>query len=136
MVVKISYSELTNELQKQLSEYSTAFTAAFNNELKKAAEMGADELKQGRPYHNRSGQYVKGWSVTQRKGAQSVTGAENYTIHNKKRYQITHLLEKGHLSRNGKRVQAFEHIAPTERHVEETVIKGIERAAEIAASKG
>lgn len=109
MVVNISYSQLSEELQRQLSEFSTEVSDGLNKAFKEVAEAGVEELKKGRPYHNRSGQYVKGFAVTQRKNAISAAGAESYTIHNKKRYQITHLLEHGHLTRNGRRAAAFPH---------------------------
>ena len=49
---------------------------------------------------------------------------------NKKRYQLTHLLEKGHAKRGGGRVRAFPHIAPAEqagiRELEEGIKRGLE----------
>ncbi|MEY8525231.1 MobQ family relaxase [Lachnospiraceae bacterium 38-10] len=51
-------------------------------------------------------------------------------VHNKKRYQLTHLLEKGHAKRGGGRVRAFSHIAPAEqagiRELEEDIKRGLE----------
>lgn len=60
---------------------------------------------------------TKDWTYDQRSGRTSViTGLNGYSVYNKKNYQLTHLLEKGHQLRRGGRtygnVKAFEHIAP------------------------
>jgi hypothetical protein len=42
-------------------------------------------------------------------------------LHNQK-YRLTHLLEKGHKTRNGGNTKAFPHWKPTEKYVEEQLI--------------
>ncbi len=133
MVVKIAYDQLAETLQHQLSEYSVALTEELNAAYKELADAGVDELKRVHPYHDRTGQYSKNFAVKQRKNAQSVVGAQSYTIHNKKRYQITHLLEHGHLTRDGKRkTQAFSHWQDAENVVEREAVRKIEEAVRIA----
>ncbi len=133
MVVKIAYGQLAEALQHQLSEYSAALTEELNAAYRELAEAGADELKRVHPYHDRTGQYSKNFAVKQRKNAQSAVGAQSYTIHNKKRYQITHLLEHGHLTRDGKRkTQAFPHWQEAERKIEHEAVRKIEEAIKTA----
>lgn len=127
MVINVGYDQLTEELQKQLENFSTEVNKGLKEVYKDLAESGAKELSQGKPYHNRTGQYAKNFGVTQRKNTSSVTGAESYTIYNKKRYQITHLLEHGHLTRNGRRTAAFEHWKPTLENIESKVEAEIEK---------
>ena len=113
MVVSVGYSELSAELQKQLESYNQDIVEGLNKAYKELADAGVAKLQSTHPYHDRTGKYSKGFAVTQRKNAATATGAESYTIHNKKHYQITHLLEHGHLTRNGSRAAAFEHWKPT-----------------------
>ena len=127
MVVNVSYDQLSDELQRQLSEYSQELTEKLNDAYKELAESGVKTLETTRPYHDRTGKYAKGFTVSQRKNAVSAAGAESYTIHNKKHYQITHLLEHGHLTRNGGRTGTFKHW--------ETALDTVNREAERAVER-
>lgn len=135
MVVKIAYDQLAEALQNQLSEYSTAVTEELNAAYRELADAGVEELKQTHPYHDRTGQYSKNFAVKQRKNAQSVVGAQSYTIHSKKRYQITHLLEHGHLTRSGTRARAFPHWQEAEDRIEREAVRKIEAAVEAANNR-
>lgn len=137
MVVKIAYDQLAEALKNQLSEYSTALTEELNADYKELADAGVDELKRVHQYHDRTGQYSKNFAVKQRKNAQSIVGAQSYTIYNKKRYQITHLLEHGHLTRDGKRkTRAFPHWSDAENKIEREAVRKIEEAVRTVNNKG
>ena len=47
-------------------------------------------------------------------------------MYNKENYQLTHLLEHGHQSRNGGRVKEFAHIAPVNEQIGEMIASKIE----------
>ena len=108
MVVKVDYNSLSEEIQNQLKNFGTSLNREINEGLKEVAEKTAETLRQGGPYNERSGKYTRDWDVKLRKRSySSVTMTEEYAVYNKKNYQLTHLLEKGHVSRNGSRVRPF-----------------------------
>lgn len=128
MVVNVKPEDLTEAIRGSLENYSAAVTEKVNEKLEKVAEDTADALKQGGPYKERTGKYTKDWAVKARKNATSGITGEQYSAHNKKHYQLTHLLEKGHVSRSGKRVRAYSHIEPAEREAQTKAVQAVEKA--------
>lgn len=59
-----------------------------------------------------TGDYTKGWKVSRKK----IKGSSVIVVHNATDYQLTHLLENGHLIKNAKgeygRTRPIKHIAP------------------------
>ena len=136
MVVKVDYNSLSEEIQNQLKNFGTSLNREINEGLKEVAEKTAETLRQGGPYKERSGKYTRDWDVKLRKCSySSVTMTEEYAVYNKKNYQLTHLLEKGHVSRNGSRVRPFEHIKPAEELAEQMAISEVNKAVRRAAGE-
>lgn len=131
MVVKVKPEQLDEAIRGQLETYNAEITKNINENLKEVAETTAETLKKGGTYKERTGKYTPDWSVTARK-AVSVTKGEQYSVHNRKHYQLTHLLEKGHVTRNGKRTRAFEHILPAEQTAEDMAVEAVEKAVRSA----
>ena len=131
MVANIKPEQLDEAIREQLETYSAEITKNINENLKEVAETTAETLKKGGAYKERTGKYTPDWSVTARK-AVSTTQGEQYSVHNRKHYQLTHLLEKGHVTRNGKRTRAFEHILPAEQAAEELAVEAVEKAVRSA----
>ena len=69
------------------------------------------EISENAP--KRTGKYSKSWTA---KKTKENSHSLEMTVHSKDRYQIAHLLEKGHAKRNGGRVAAIPHIAPAEKN--------------------
>lgn len=92
------------DIQEEVEETANIIAKEAKEELKnKSASMFKN--------HGRSNPYFQGWTV--RKDKKNKT---YYTVKiwNKTNYQLTHLLEFGHATRNGKRTRAFPHIRPVE----------------------
>lgn len=74
--------------------------------------------------------YSDSWTKTVKhevKGAYRVHGV---TIHNKKHYRLTHLLEKGHALSTGGRTRSFPHIAPTQEEMDKRIIERLKTKIE------
>lgn len=116
--MKTSIDNLDEAIKAELENWGNEVVKrAANEAFEETAAVAAQSLRQGGPYKERTGRYTKDWTYDQRSGRTSViTGLNGYSVYNKKNYQLTHLLEKGHqLSRGGRaigNVRAFEHIAP------------------------
>lgn len=131
MVVNIKPEQLDEAVRGQLETYSEEIRKKINENLKEVADKTAETLKKGGAYKERTGKYTPDWSVTARKTVSAAQG-EQYSVHNRKHYQLTHLLEKGHVTRSGKRTRAFEHILPAEQAAEELAVEAVEKAVRSA----
>ncbi|MNM63341.1 hypothetical protein D3C81_747070 [compost metagenome] len=63
--------------------------------------------------------YAKSWKRKKTKSG--------YVIYNEKHYRLTHLLEHGHVKRNGGRAAARVHIRPVEEKIVEQFGKRVEK---------
>ena len=105
----IKVSELAQELAQGLSEYSQEVADAIKKATDEVAEEAVQELKSTSPVL--TGSYAKGWA---KRNAYESKSSKRKTVYNETDYQLTHLLEKGHVGRDGRRVKAIEHIRPVE----------------------
>lgn len=96
------------EINDILNDYSSDIQDAITNEAQIVAKEATKELKTTSP--KRTGKYSKGWRVKTTKGR----GFVECVVHNATSYQLTHLLEKPHLKRNGGITTPKVHIKPVE----------------------
>lgn len=101
---------LTKEVMKALENYSDDISEVVEKVANKVGKEAVEELKNTSPKGTRK-EYAKGWRLKKDK-----LGKNRYIVkvHNKTNYQLTHLLEFGHATRNGRRTKAQPHIRPTE----------------------
>lgn len=73
---------------------------------RKAAKMAEATLHETSP--KRTGKYAKGWTTEEHDTSRGFS----VVVRNKTKPGITHLLEKGHMTRKGNRTKELPHIAP------------------------
>lgn len=100
------------DINEILNDYSNDIQEAITEEAIKIAKEGQKQLKLNSPKNKKNtshkGRYAKGWRVKTVKGR----GFISCVIHNATDYQLTHLLEKGHLTRTGGKTKSITHIEP------------------------
>lgn len=107
-MIKLEIS-VKNQLEDILSEYSDEVNEVVEEEIEKEARALVERLKSDSP--KKSGKYAKSWKVSTISNERS---RKSKLIYNEKG-QLTHLLENGHVTRNGKtRTKAYPHILKNE----------------------
>ena len=116
------------QLKKILDEYQKEVEQDTDEAFHAVADEAVQRLKNTSPVRKtRGGKYARSWTSTTRPTRGNI---DSVIIHNR-RYQLTHLLEKGHLIvQNGKvvgRANPIEHIAPVEQWANNEVVETIKR---------
>jgi len=111
----ITPETLGNALADAFSQFAGELTAELEDGL---AEIGKNTAKKVRSFSpEKSGKYRRGWKVSKEK----YRGSFTVTVHNKQ-YSLVHLLENGHLNRDGtSRARAVPHVAPAQQDAERQV---------------
>lgn len=104
-----SIDDMADEIMKGLTEYADLADTAMKKAVRKTATSVKKEISENAPKD--TGAYAKSWAT---KKVSENSHSLQMTVHSKNRYQLAHLLEKGHAKRNGGRVAGRPHIAPAE----------------------
>jgi len=124
---------ITEELEKYGAIANSVLEEAIDDVAKKAA-VKLQAVHRFAPNGHPTGEYSRDWdSVMERTGRFTSTAI----VYNVDNYRLTHLLEFGHVIRNGTKrsfgnAPAYPHIAPVNDWAQEEVIRQIDRRLEDA----
>ena len=118
-----SIDNMAAEIMKGLTEYADLANESMKKAVKKTATEVKKEISANAPKD--TGAYAKSWAV---KKTKENSHSLEMTVHSKNRYQLAHLLEKGHAKRGGGRVAGKAHISPGEENGVQLFEKLIEEA--------
>lgn len=127
----VRIDELAGAVQREIEAMNKDVIEKVNKAADKASKQAARDLKATSPVRHDGykrkyppGSYAKSWGVA-KEG--NVLGVTQYTVRNAKHYQLTHLLEFGHIdARTGKRTKAYPHIAAVNQSATEQFIREVE----------
>ena len=123
MASKTSIDKLADEIMRGLNEYKDLATDDMKKAVRKAGNSVKKDIKANAPKN--TGTYSKSWTV---KKTKETSESLELTVCSPKRYQLAHLLEKGHAKRDGGRTKAYPHIAPAEQSAIKELETDIKRA--------
>ncbi|MDE5770668.1 MAG: HK97 gp10 family phage protein [Ruminococcus sp.] len=106
-----SVDNLADEVMESLHEYAELSTSAMKKAVRKTATSVKKDISANAP--KRTGKYAGSWTT---KKTKENSHTLEMTVHSKDRYQLAHLLEKGHTKRGGGHVEGKPHIAPAEKN--------------------
>lgn len=121
--MKNSKVDLTSQLAAAFVEYTEEVALKAKEVCKEVAKEALAEIKKNSPKQH--GKYKRGW-----RSKVSFENSEDIriTIYNKTDYQLIHLLEYGHVNRDGTRTQVKEHVRPAEWKATRELLKRLGKA--------
>ena len=120
MARKIRLQELEIEIVKELKAYSDEVAKGLKKSVKDVAKETVRTLKTTSPRD--TGEYARGWtSKVEFESPEDI----RVRISNRTKPQLTHLLENGHATVNGDRVDGRPHIRPAEQAAADKLVGAV-----------
>lgn len=114
------------QMRKILDAYEDRVENVYEASVSRVSREAVQRLRNTSP--KKSGSYARGWTLKKVKSRANVT---DVIVHNRTDYQLTHLLENGHVIRNKKgeygRTRPIKHIVPVAEWAENELPNDIER---------
>lgn len=115
----VSIKDLSKAITDNLRYQTQEIQTKIDKETKKIANQSKKIIEEQSPVGKRE-KYAKSWKL--KKISNGV-----YKIYSDKQYRLTHLLEHGHILRNGKQSRAIKHIATGEEYARKELPSKIEK---------
>lgn len=93
--------------------------------IDKTAKAMKEEIRNSGEFVDRTGDYRKAFAFRKEENFNRRKYTKTWYV-KAPHYRLTHLLEKGHLTRKGRRTRAFPHISKGEEYAQKNLIKNIE----------
>ena len=118
MARKIPLQELEIAIVQELQQYSDEVAEGIRREVKAVAKETVKTLRASSEaaFTGGTGEDARGWASRVEYESEDDIRVR---IYNRKKPQLTHLLENGHAKVNGGRVEGHPHIGPAEKRAEE-----------------
>ena len=125
---KVTADTLADAIKDIMEDYRADVTASLREVVHDVAKKGAEAIRSDsktkfRDVKLSKGRYATGWTA---KDADGRLDARSY-IYNSKYPGLPHLLEYGHLNRDGSRTPGREHIQPVVDTLERELFDNLER---------
>lgn len=128
---KADILNIDKAIKEVLEEYGDDVYEVLGEAVDQVADEGVKKLESVRRFSrkgNPTGEYSRDWVADVEPVGRL---GQKRVIHNLEHYRLAHLLEKGHVSRNGTGrvfdpVPAYPHIKPVEEWVQEELPKRVE----------
>lgn len=110
-------------IDRVLEDFITDETETFFAAMSQAGKLAKKDIQNSNAYKDISGDYRKGWAIRTKRERYGI----NVLIYNKLKPGLTHLLEKGHVTKNGtgrryRDTPAHSHIAQAREKAEEYLL--------------
>ena len=128
MGATVSADSFADAVEEILNQYGEDAFKALQDVVPKAANRCAKTIRANS--RKKSGRYAKGWTKRQEPSGRASKGV-SYTVYNRDRYRVAHLLEKGHVIKNAKGTYGMTSgdgvVAAAEEDAEQFLIEEMER---------